>query len=120
MIDQQFAQKFARAWVEAWNSHDIDRILSHYADDFEMTSPFITSMVGEPSGTLKGKERVAEYWKGALEQIPDLKFEIVDVLFSINSVVIYYKAVLGKMGAEILLFGNDGKVIESIDHYDKL
>jgi ketosteroid isomerase-like protein len=120
MIDQQFAQKFARAWVEAWNSHELERILSHYADDFEMTSPFITSMVGEPSGTLKGKERVAEYWKGALEKIPDLKFEIVDVLFSINSVVIYYKAVLGKMGAEILLFGNDGKVIESIAHYDKL
>lgn len=75
-------------------------------------------MAGEPGGTLQGKEKVAEYWKGALQKLPNLKFEIVDVLFSINSIVIYYKSVLGKMSTELLLFGNDGKVIKSIAHYD--
>lgn len=24
------AQKFAQEWVDAWNSHDLDRIMSHY------------------------------------------------------------------------------------------
>lgn len=120
MIDKEFAHKFAEDWVESWNSHNLERVLSHYSDDFEMTSPFIASMAGESSGTLKGKEKVTEYWKGGLEKIPDLKFELTDVLFSVNSIVIYYKAVLGKMGAEIMFFGNDGKVVKSIAHYDNL
>lgn len=39
MIDREWALEFARDWIESWNSHDMDRILSHYTDDFEMSSP---------------------------------------------------------------------------------
>lgn len=120
MIDKEVAWKFAKDWVESWNSHDVNRVLSHYSDDFEMTSPFIALMQGEPSGSLKGKDKVREYWEKALEKIPDLKFEIIDVLYSVNSIVIYYKAVLGKLGAEFLLLGEDGKVFKAIAHYDNL
>ena len=33
------AREFAREWIEAWNSHDLDTILSHYADGVVLTSP---------------------------------------------------------------------------------
>ena len=33
------AEAFAAHWIEAWNSHDIDAILSHYVDDVEFLSP---------------------------------------------------------------------------------
>ena len=39
MIERAWAEEFARDWVESWNSHDLERMLAHYADDFEMTSP---------------------------------------------------------------------------------
>ena len=55
MIEKGFAEKFALDWIESWNSHDLDRILSHYSDQFEMSSPKIIQIAGEPSGTLKGK-----------------------------------------------------------------
>ena len=42
-----FAELFASDWIAAWNSHDLDRILAHYEDDFEMTSPLIVALVGE-------------------------------------------------------------------------
>jgi len=35
--------------MDAWNSHDLDRILGHYADDIEYHSPFIAQMA-EPGG----------------------------------------------------------------------
>jgi len=35
-MDKEFANKFAREWVEAWNCHDLDKIMTHYAEDFEM------------------------------------------------------------------------------------
>ena len=36
MIEQAFAEQFATEWIEAWNSHDLQRNLAHYTDDFEM------------------------------------------------------------------------------------
>jgi ketosteroid isomerase-like protein len=120
MINREFAQEFARDWIDSWNCHDLERILSHYSDDFQMTSPFIASIGGEASGMLKGKEKVAQYWKNALENIPALKFELIDFLFSVNSLVIYYNAVMGKKGAEVFFFGDNGKAIASIAHYDEL
>ncbi len=120
MIDKKFAQEFAQEWVSAWNAHDLDAILSHYSDDFEMTSPFISSVAGGTGNTLKGKAAVAEYWKVALEKFPDLKFELSDVLVSQYSLIIHYRSVMNKMAAEIMMFGADGEVVKSIAHYDEI
>lgn len=67
IITREFADRFAQEWVDAWNSHDLERVLSHYADDFEMSSPYIAQIAGEPSGMLKGKPAIAAYWAHALE-----------------------------------------------------
>jgi hypothetical protein len=29
VVDAAFAARFAAEWIEAWNSHDLDRVLSH-------------------------------------------------------------------------------------------
>jgi len=57
-MNNSFAIKFAKEWAEAWNSQDINKILSHYAEDFEMSSPVITQICNEPSGKLKGKKKL--------------------------------------------------------------
>jgi SnoaL-like domain len=75
MIDKKFAEYFARDWIDSWNSHDLERILAHYSDQFEMSSPVIIQVAGEPSGTLKGKDAVGAYWAKALSLIPDLRLE---------------------------------------------
>lgn len=118
MISIDQAQQFARAWEDAWNSHDLDRILSHYADDFQMTSPFIVTVMNEPTGTLKGKEKVRVYWAQALERLPDLHFDLIEVLASVDSITIYYHAVLGKRAAEVLFFDDNGKVRRAVAHYN--
>jgi hypothetical protein len=118
MISATYAQTFAQEWVNSWNSHDLDRILSHYADDFEMTSPFIVSLMNEPTGTIKGKEKVRVYWAKALERIPDLKFELIAALSSVNSIAIYYNAVFGKRAVEVLFLDAQGIVTRAIAHYN--
>jgi len=118
MISIDQAQKFGQEWVNAWNSHDLERILSHYADDFQMTSPFIVTMMNEPTGTLKGKEKVRAYWSQALERLPDLHFDLIEVLASVDSITLYYHAVLGKRAAEVLFFDDNGKVRRAVAHYN--
>ena len=40
-MDREFAEKFAEHWITSWNSHDLYEILSHYTEDFELSSPII-------------------------------------------------------------------------------
>lgn len=117
MIEKAFAENFAADWIDAWNSHDLERILAHYADDFEMSSPVIVQIAGEPSGTLRGKVAVGDYWRKALGLIPDLRFELISVLVGVGSVTLYYKGARGRLAAEVFYFGPDGKVVRAFAHY---
>jgi len=116
MLTREFADRFAAEWIAAWNAHDIERVLSHYADDFEMSSPYIVQIAGEPSGKLKGKQAVGSYWQKALIRMPDLHFELVATLLGMHSVTLYYKGARG-MAAEVFFFGADGLVSQASAHY---
>ena len=39
MITSEFARQVSQEWLSAWNAHDLEAILSYYAEDFEMISP---------------------------------------------------------------------------------
>lgn len=104
------AKKFADSWINSWNSHDLDHILTHYSEDIEITTPMIKLAAGIDSGSLKGKENVRAYWKKAFEKIPDLHFELYDVTSGVNSVALYYKSVMNKKAIEVMFFNDQGKV----------
>jgi ketosteroid isomerase-like protein len=116
MIDKSFADEFAADWIDSWNLHDLDRILSHYTDDFEMSSPVIITLADEPSGTLRGKDAVRSYWAKALRLIPNLHFDLVDTLIGVNSITLYYQGVRGP-AAEVFYFNEEGKVTRAYAHY---
>jgi ketosteroid isomerase-like protein len=116
MISREFAAQFARDWIEAWNAHDLERILSHYTDDFEMASPVIAQLVNEPSAMLRGKAAIRAYWRKALAQRPDLKFELADVYAGAHSVVVSYRGHRG-LSAEVFWFDATLKVCRAAAHY---
>lgn len=118
MIEPQWALTFAQEWVEAWNSHDLERILSHYAEDFEMTSPLIVERMGERTGVLRGKAAVRPYWERGLAAQPPLRFELIDVLAGVRSITISYRSVgRGRVVAEVLEFDERGRVVRGAAHW---
>ncbi|MEQ9619162.1 MAG: nuclear transport factor 2 family protein [Deltaproteobacteria bacterium] len=108
MITKEAAEQFAKEWIESWNRHDIDSILSHYAADVEFSSPFVVKLIGETSGTIEGKEELRSYFKKGLEAYPDLQFWLLKVLAGVKSVTLYSRSVRGMLAAEIMVF--DGPV----------
>ena len=116
-MENFFAHNFSLEWVKAWNSHDLDKIMAHYADDFEMNSPIIKQIMNEPTGKLKGKEKIRAYWEKALKMNPTLHFEIIKYYSGTNSVVIQYKGHRG-LSAEVLFFDEEGKVKSAYAHYE--
>lgn len=115
-MDEAFARHFAQAWVDAWNAHDLDQVLAHYEDDFVFQSPMVTVITGEPSGCLQGKTAVRAYWAAALARLPDLHFELQDVLLGAGCLTLCY---LGHRGlvAETFFFEGSTKVIRATAAY---
>ena len=68
------AQEYAMEWIASWNSHDLDRILNHYADDVEVVSPLVETVLGPGRVSVRGKAQLREYWGTALAKYPDLHF----------------------------------------------
>lgn len=96
------ARTLAEEWIAAFNSHDLDRVLSHYAEDFTMSSPFILRMYPESGGSLTGKANIRAYWAKCLERFPDLHFTLHEVMHCINTICIVYTSVLGLRAVEWL------------------
>jgi ketosteroid isomerase-like protein len=111
------AKSFANKWINSWNSHDLDGILSHYAADIEVTTPMIKTATANNKDSLQGKPQVREYWAAALNKFPDLHFELVDVTAGVHSLALYYKSVMGKMCIEVMFFNAEGKVYKMFAHY---
>jgi len=108
---------FADEWITAWNSHDLEAILSHYTDDVTVTSPMIRVAIGGASATLQGKARVGEYWAAALAKVSDLHFELLHATVGEDSIALVYRAVLGKIAVEVMRFSPDARVSEVTVHY---
>lgn len=116
-MDIDAAELFARDWAAAWNSHDLDRILAHYADDVVFCSPVAERLLGD--GVMRGREALRAYWSRGLKVIPDLRFQVVDVRSSVDAVVIEYRNQDGVEATEVLRFGTNGLIVYGFGAYGR-
>jgi hypothetical protein len=111
------AQRFALEWIESWNSHDLERILSYYSDDVEVTSPLIETVLGPGRISVRGKEALRAYWGTALQRYPDLRFVLFRAYAGPTSLVLHYQSVQGLIAAECMEFDGNGAVRRVLAHY---
>ena len=112
------AWTLANHWVAAWNAHDLDQIMSHYDDDVILTSPVAARLLGIADGRVTGKANLRAYFERGLAAFPDLSFHLEDVLWGLDSVVLYYTNQRGTRTAEFMELGADGKVVRVIANYN--
>jgi ketosteroid isomerase-like protein len=104
------AREFCSAWVEAWNAHDLEGVLFHFADDAVFTSPVAMQLLPETGGALRGKDAIRRYWTIGLNQIPDLAFTIENIYVGVDTVVINYRNQTGGLVNEVLHLNDVGLV----------
>jgi ketosteroid isomerase-like protein len=117
MLTTEAAARFADEWFAAWNAHDLEAILAHYADSVEFVSPFVAALNDESTGIVRGKDGLRAYFARAFERFPDLRFEPLDVLVGVDSVTLSYVSVGGRRAAEVMTLGPDGRVVRCLAHY---
>ncbi len=118
MLSEAEARKFADDWTRAWNSHDLEAIMSHYAPEVVLISPTAAKLLGDSSGTIKGKEAVRSYFARGLQAFPNLTFELLDVMWGISSVVLYYLNQKGTKTGEFMELDANQKVSKVVANYN--
>ncbi|MGA9812820.1 MAG: nuclear transport factor 2 family protein [Terriglobales bacterium] len=111
------AWSLADHWVAAWNAHDLDLIMTHYDDAIELISPVASRLLGTPDGLVAGKANLRAYFQRGLEAYPELHFRLEDVLWGINSIVLYYVNQKGTHTAEFMELSANGKVLRVVANY---
>jgi predicted ester cyclase len=117
-VTRDEAWGLAQDWVAAWNAHDLERIVAHYEDGVELTSPVAARLLGAADGKVVGKENLRAYFQRGLTAFPQLRFELEDVLWGLNSVVLYYTNQNGNRTAEFMELSAAGKVARVVAHYN--
>lgn len=117
MMTESAAHQFAEDWVAAWNAHDLEAILPHYAADVVLISPVAAERFNEPSGTVTGIAALRDYFRRGLEGYPNLAFELLDVMWGISSVVLYYRNQKGTRTGEFMELNAEGKVVRVVANY---
>lgn len=117
MINPAEADRIAQEWVAAWNRRDLDAILDHYTDDVQLTSPMVVQVLGDPRGTVIGKDNLRAYFARGLAAFPDLHFELLQVFSGVSSITAYYRGVKGMPVAEVLFMNDRGKINRAVVHY---
>jgi ketosteroid isomerase-like protein len=111
------AWNLANHWVAAWNGHDLDTIMMHYEDAIELTSPVAAQLLGTSDGKVVGKENLRAYFRRGLEAYPELHFRLEDVLWGVNSVLLYYTNQKGTRTGEFMELSAIGRVARVVANY---
>ena len=119
MLTTGKASQFANEWIEAWNNHALERIVAHYSDDIIFSSPFVASVGGVATCTLRGCEELRVYFKAALTKFPSLHFELRTVFYGTDAMTITYKSVNGLLAAETMVLSDEFLVKRVWAQYDK-
>jgi ketosteroid isomerase-like protein len=116
-MELDFARRFTDEWLDAWNRHDIDAILSHFHDDVVFTSPVALRIVGDSDGYVRGKDNLRAYWTEGLRRSGDLHFTLDSIYVGVDTLVINYRNQAGGRVNEVLVF-KDSLVIEGHGTYE--
>jgi predicted ester cyclase len=116
-VTKDEAWKLAEHWVAAWNAHDLDLIMAHYEDAIELTSPAAAHLLGTPDGKVVGKANLRAYFRRGLEAYPELHFQLENVLWGVNSVVLYYSNQKATRTAEFMELSATGKIVRVVANY---
>ena len=117
LMTEDEARSFAADWIEAWNSHDLDRIMTHYAEDLVLVSPIAAQLLNDSAGMVRGKDSLREYFQKGLNAFPQLRFDLIEVMRGLSSIVLYYKNQKGTKSGEFMELNPQRKITRVVANY---
>ena len=106
----------AHAWFEAFNAHNLEKLLSLYDDEAEHFSPKLKIRHPETKGLVTGKNALRSWWQDAFDRLPTLHYKVTSLTANSDRVFMeYIRTVANEEGlliAEVLEI-REGNIVAS-------
>jgi hypothetical protein len=106
----------AHLWFEAFNAHNLEKLLSLYDDDAQHFSPKLKIRHPETNGLVIGKNALRNWWQDAFERLPTLHYKVTSLTSNYDRVFMEYIRTVedeeNMLVAEVLEI-KEGKIIAS-------
>ena len=83
-------EAIACKWLEAFNTHDLEKLLSLYHTDAKHYSPKLKIRKPETNGLITGKDELREWWQDAFNKLPSLSYNATTLTASNERVFMEY------------------------------
>ncbi|WP_347066497.1 nuclear transport factor 2 family protein [Flavobacterium sp. WV_118_3] len=109
-------QSIAFRWFEAFNTKQLDKLLSLYDEEAQHFSPKLKMHQPETKGLVVGKDAMRAWWQDAFNRLPSLHYKVTSLTANSDRIFMeYIRQVDGEedmLVAEVLDVKN-GKIIAS-------
>lgn len=89
-MSAQNNKQIATKWFEAFNEHDLEKLLSLYDENAQHFSPKLKVRKPETQGLIKGKSALREWWQDAFDRLPSLQYEVIKLTADEEQVFMEY------------------------------
>ncbi|MFN8317517.1 MAG: nuclear transport factor 2 family protein [Chitinophagales bacterium] len=80
----------ANQWFEAFNAHNIEKLLALYSEEAEHYSPKLKVHQPETNGLIRGKAALRAWWTDAFDRLPELHYEVLQLTADEKQVFMEY------------------------------
>jgi ketosteroid isomerase-like protein len=80
----------ARQWFDAFNEHDLEKLLALYHDEAAHYSPKLKARMPETEGIVRGKDALRSWWKDAFDRLPSLHYQYTTLTVNDDRVFMEY------------------------------
>lgn len=89
-MNAQSHKQIALTWFEAFNEHNLEKLLSLYDENAQHYSPKLKIRQPETQGLIKGKDALRAWWKDAFDRLPSLQYEVIKLTADEQQVFMEY------------------------------
>lgn len=83
-------ESIALQWFKAFNTHDLEKLLSLYDNEAKHYSPKLKIRMPETNGLITGKEELRGWWKDAFDRLPSLNYVITSLTANESRIFMEY------------------------------
>ena len=83
-------EAIAIQWFEAFNTHDLEKLLALYHNNAEHFSPKLKIRKPETNGLVSGKDALRDWWQDAFERLPTLHYSVTTLTANEERVFMEY------------------------------
>ncbi len=92
----------AEQWFNAFNTKELEKLLSLYDDEAQHFSPKLKIRLPETNGLVTGKEALRTWWKDSFDRLPSLHYKVTSLTSNADRVFMeYIRSVTGESDMRI-------------------